>query len=134
MPMISLQVSAELQKNLDIIQEKLGFSSRSELLRSIILEFLSSHTKDLPILGHQIAVVTAHYEAREDIATKFSAIVQQYDELIKSISQYHLRTRIIKTLLLSGNSRDINDFYREISGDRLYKSTITYLVIPEKSE
>ncbi len=132
--MISLQVSSELQKNLDHVQEKLGYSSRSELLREMILEYIRDHTKDLPAISHQLAVITVHYEAREDIATKFSEITLQYDELIKSITQYNLKTRIIKIMLLAGNSRDINEFYREISGDRLFKSTITFLVIPEKKE
>lgn len=132
--MISLQISSELQNNLDQIQTKLGYSSRSECLREMILEFIRNHTEELPVARHQIAIITVHHEAREDIATKFSEISQRYDEIIKSLSQYNLKNRIIKTILVSGNSAELNDFYKEISSDRLYRCTITFLVLPEKTE
>lgn len=131
MPMISLQISDDLQKQLDGLQSELGYTSRSECLREIILEFIRNHHEELPNDGPQIANITVHYEAREDIATKFAEESQKYDRLIKSATQHNLKNRIIKTLIVKGAQEEINDFYKAISSDRLFKSTITYLVMPE---
>ena len=57
-PMISLQINPELVKELDEIQEKLEYSSRSETLRECILYFIQEHQEDLPTMkGHKIAVI-----------------------------------------------------------------------------
>ena len=133
MPMISLQISEELQDDLDQLQLSGNYSSRSECLRGMITDYISNHTKELSD-KHQIAIITVHHEIREDIATKYSDMLDQAEDIIKSVSQYHLKNRIIKIILVSGFGQEINDLYKQFEADRLYQCTITYLVIPEKDE
>ena len=133
MPMISLQISEELQDALDQLQISGNYSSRSECLRGMITEYISKHTMELSE-KHQIAIITVHHEIREDIATKYSDMIDQAEDIIKSVSQYHLKNRIIKIILVSGFGQEINDLYKQFEADRLYQCTITYLVIPEKDE
>ncbi|MHA1675359.1 MAG: CopG family ribbon-helix-helix protein [Promethearchaeota archaeon] len=133
MPMISLQISKDLQDDLDEIQKSGNYSSRSECLRGMIVDYIRNHTEQLSD-KHRIAIITVHHEIREDIATKYADIMNHSEEIIKSVSQYHLKNRIIKIILVSGFSIEINELYEQFEADRLYKSTITYLVIPEKEE
>ncbi len=133
MPMISLQISKELQDDLDEIQKSGNYSSRSECLRGMIVDYIRNHTEQLSD-KHRIAILTVHHEIREDIATKYADIMKHYEEIVKSVSQYHLKNRIIKIILISGFGLEINDLYQQFEADRLYKCTITYMIIPEKEE
>ncbi|MHA1520687.1 MAG: CopG family ribbon-helix-helix protein [Promethearchaeota archaeon] len=131
--MISLQISKDLQDDLDQIQDKGNYASRSECLRGMIVEYIRNHTEQLSD-KHRIALLTVHHEIREDIASKYADIMAHSEEIIKSVSQYHLKNRIIKIILVSGFGIEINELYQQFEADRLYKCTITYLIIPEKKE
>ncbi len=129
-PMISLQISPELVNKLDEVQEKLEYSSRSETLRECILYFIQEHQEDLPsIKGHKIAVIIVVHEAREDILDKFSLQVGKYENIIKSVTQYNLKKKIIKNLVVAGSGEEIGDLFHELNSERLFQSSITYIIV-----
>jgi len=131
--MISLQINDKMQKELDTIQEELGFSSRSEALRESIKQFILHYREDKAPKGYKIANITLHHEAgRKDILDEFSDLIQQYENLIKSISQYHLRNNVIKTLIVGGLGPEIHEFFHLLTSNRHFSSHIIYLLIPEK--
>ena len=128
--MISLQISPELVNKLDEVQEKLEYSSRSETLRECILYFIQEHQEDLPsIKGHKIAVIIVVHEAREDILDKFSLQVGKYENIIKSVTQYNLKKKIIKNLVVAGSGEEIGDLFHELNSERLFQSSITYIIV-----
>ena len=127
--MISLQVSPEMVKKLDEIQEKLEYSSRSETLRESVLFFIQEHQDELPITGHNIAVIIVVHEAREDILDKFSLQVRKYENIIKSVTQYNLKKKIIKNLVVAGSGEEIGDLFHELNSERLFQSSITYVIV-----
>ena len=128
-PMISLQISQDLIKKLDEIQEKLEYSSRSETLRESVLYFIQEHQEELPIKGHKIAVIIVVHEAREDILDKFSLQVRKYENIIKSVTQYNLKKKIIKNLVVAGSGEEIGDLFHELNSERLFQSSITYVIV-----
>ena len=129
-PMISLQMSPGLVKKLDEVQEKLEYSSRSETLRECILYFIQEHQEELPsIKGHKIAVIIVVHEAREDILDKFSLQVGKYENIIKSVTQYNLKKKIIKNLVVAGSGEEIGDLFHELNSERLFQSSITYVIV-----
>jgi len=128
-PMISLQISQDLIKKLDEIQEKLEYSSRSETLRESVLFFIQEHQEDLPITGHKIAVIIVVHEAREDILDKFSLQVEKYENIVKSVTQYNLKKKIIKNLVVAGSGEEIGDLFHELNSERLFQSSITYVIV-----
>jgi len=128
-PMISLQISQDLIKKLDEIQEKLEYSSRSETLRESVLFFIQEHQDELPITGHKIAVIIVVHEAREDILDKFSLQVEKYENIVKSITQYNLKKKIIKNLVVAGSGEEIGDLFHELNSERLFQSSITYVIV-----
>ena len=127
--MISLQISSELVKKLDEVQEKLEYSSRSETLRESILYFIQEHQDDLSIIGHKIAVIIVVHEVREDILDKFSLQVEKYENIVKSITQYNLKKKIIKNLVVAGSGEEIGDLFHELNSERLFQSSITYVIV-----
>ena len=129
--MISLQISEDLIKKLDEIQEKLEYSSRSETLRECILYFIQEqeHQERLPITGHKIAVIIIVHEAREDILDKFSLQVEKYENIVKSVTQYNLKKKIIKNLIVAGSGEEIGDLFHELNSERLFQSSITYVIV-----
>ncbi len=133
MPMISLQVNSQLIEELDGIQKELGFTSRSEILRVAINNLIRENQKEAPSESHRIASITIHHEVREDVYDRFLSITQQHDSIIKSINQYNLQNKVIKSLIVAGSGTEIDDFYNLLSSDRLFKSTITYIIIPERT-
>jgi metal-responsive CopG/Arc/MetJ family transcriptional regulator len=128
-PMISLQISQDLIKKLDEIQEKLEYSSRSETLRESVLYFIQEHQDDLPLTGHKIAVIIVVHEAREDILDKFSLQVEKYENIVKSVTQYNLKKKIIKNLVVAGSGEEIGDLFHELNSERLFQSSITYVIV-----
>ena len=130
-PMISLQISEDLIKKLDEIQEKLDYSSRSETLRECILYFIQDQEQQqtLPIKGHKIAVIIVVHDAREDILDKFSLQVEKYENIIKSVTQYNLKKKIMKNLIVAGSGEEIGDLFHELNSERLFQSSITYVIV-----
>lgn len=128
-PMISLQINPELVKKLDEVQEKLEYSSRSETLRESILYFIQEHQDSLPLTGHKIAVIIVVHEAREDILDKFSLQVDKYENIVKSVTQYNLKKKIIKNLVVAGSGEEIGDLFHELNSERLFQSSITYVIV-----
>jgi len=129
MPMISLQISQDLINKLDEIQEKLEYSSRSETLRESVLFFIQEHQDSLPIIGHKIAVIVVVHEAREDILDKFSLQVEKYENIVKSVTQYNLKKKIMKNVIVAGSAGEIGDLFHELNSERLFQSSITYVIV-----
>jgi len=134
MPMISLQIDQTLQERLDQIQKKLGYASRSECLRESIQAFIRANQDESSLEGHRIANITVYHAMREDILNKFTFELQKYENIIKTIDQYNLKNVIIKSLLVAGPGDEINDLFKTLSSDRLFKCTITFIIIPDKFE
>ena len=127
--MISLQISPELIEKLDEVQKKLEYSSRSETLRESVLYFIQEHQDSLPITGHKIAVIIVVHDSREDILDKFSLQVEKYENIVKSITQYNLKKKIIKNLVVAGSGEEIGDLFHELNSERLFQSSITYVIV-----
>jgi len=131
MPMISLQISEDLIKKLDELQEKLDYSSRSETLRESVLYFIQEQEQQesLPIKGHKIAVIIVVHDAREDILDKFSLQIEKYENIVKSVTQYNLKKKIMKNIVVAGSGEEIGDLFHELNSERLFQSSITYVIV-----
>jgi len=134
MPMISLQVNQELMDEFDKVWEKMNISSRSEALRKSILTFIDTHKEEAPVEGRKVAVITVHHEMREDILDKFMDYINKYQRIVKSVNNYNLKTRVLKSIIVGGLAAEINDLYNELQTDRLFVTTISYFILPEDEE
>ena len=127
--MISLQISQDLVNKLDEIQEKLEYSSRSETLRESVLFFIQEHQEELPIKGHKIAVIIVVHEAREDILDKFSLQVEKYENIVKAVVDLTDVGNRLQDLIVAGSGEEIGDLFHELNSERLFQSSITYVIV-----
>ena len=133
--MISLQISEKMQQEIDKIQEKLGFSSRSETLRESIKSFIQNQLREEPTEGYKIATITIYHEAeRVDILDEFSEIILKFDNLIKTENQYNLPKSLVKTLIVAGRGAEIHEFYQTLSSSRHFQCSISYLLVPTAND
>ena len=127
--MISLQVTKELVDEFDKIRKDLGFSSRSEALRESILFFIKENQTKTVQTGHKIASITVQHDIREDILDLFDETTRNYANLVKSMNQYNLKKKMVKTLIAAGDASEIDELYNAFATQRLFQCTLTYLVI-----
>ena len=116
MPVISLSFPEQLVKEMDRVQDSLGYTGRSELVRSAIRLLLQDVKEKNALAGEVTAVIiVTHTEENEEPVTR---IKHQYDEIVRT----HIHNKITKNncvelFLLEGKGSKAtsmaNDFQKE---------------------
>jgi CopG family nickel-responsive transcriptional regulator len=116
MPVISLSFPEQLVKEMDKVQESLGYTGRSELVRSGMRLLLQDIKEKNALAGEVTAVIiVTHTEENEEPVTK---IKHQYDDIVRT----HVHNKITKNncvelFLLEGEGSKAasmaNDFQKE---------------------
>jgi len=116
MTIVSLSFPEHMIKEMDEVQESLGFTGRSELVRSGI-RLLLQDVKDKNALSGQVTavIVVTHTEENEQPVTR---IKHQYDDNIKThIHNKVSRNNCVELFLLEGQGNKVasmaNDFQKE---------------------
>jgi CopG family nickel-responsive transcriptional regulator len=115
-PVISLSFPEQLVKEMDKVQESLGYTGRSEFVRSGIRLLLQDIKERDALAGEVTAVIiVTHTEENEEPVTR---IKHQYDEIVRT----HIHNKITKNncvelFLLEGEGSKAtsmaNDFQKE---------------------
>lgn len=116
MPVISLSFPEQLVKEMDKVQESLGYTGRSELVRSGMRLLLQDIKERNALAGEVTAVIiVTHTEENEEPVTR---IKHQYDDIVRT----HVHNKITKNncvelFLLEGEGPKAasmaNDFQKE---------------------
>lgn len=116
MPIVSLSFPESMMKELDEVQKSLGFTGRSELVRSGIRLLLQDFREKNALGGEVTAViVVTHTEENEEPVTR---IKHHYDDIVRT----HIHNKITKKncvelFLLEGEGSDVasmaKDFQKE---------------------
>lgn len=89
MEIISISLDEHTRKELDRIQEQLGFKSRSKLLRATINSLLNEYRIMESLKGHTDAVFLVSYRASEK--HRISDILHVFEDCIKTeVHQHHV--------------------------------------------
>ncbi len=116
MTIVSLSLPGQMIKEMDKLQDSLGFTGRSELVRSGIRLLLQDVKEKNALSGEVTAViVVTHSEENEEPVTR---IKHQYDDIIKThIHNKVSRNNCIELFLLEGQGPKVtsmaNDFKKE---------------------
>jgi CopG family nickel-responsive transcriptional regulator len=120
-PVISLSFPEQLIKEMDEVQESLGFTGRSELVRSGI-RLLLQDLKEKSLLSGMVTavVVVTHNEENEEAVTK---IKHKFSQIVKT----HIHNKInknncIELFLLEGDAKDVTAMTREFQREDVIKS------------
>ena len=107
MGIISISLNDTMMKELDHVQKTLGFTGRSEIVRTGIRNFLQEEKEKLDIKGKKNALLTVvHADEFDD---QVAGIKHDYEDLIKTHLHSKIDDKIMRRhiFLLDGESKKI---------------------------
>ncbi|HUI22920.1 MAG TPA: CopG family ribbon-helix-helix protein [Nitrososphaerales archaeon] len=121
MPIVSLSLPDQMLNAMDEIQESVGFSGRSELVRAAIRLLLEDTRDKSAMTGKSNAVVVlGHASVDEEPVTRLK---HSYGDIVKT----HIHCRIsqedcIEVFVLAGEGRQISAMAKGFERERKIKS------------
>ena len=106
MTIVSISLNDEILKEIDKLQESMGFSGRSEIIRAGIRTFVQEEKQKSDLQGKQNAIlVVVHLDEYDD---EVAGIKHDYEDLIRT----HLHNkmdgeRCMEMFILDGDSKGI---------------------------
>lgn len=113
MSIISLSLNDTLIQELDALQEELGFSGRSEIVRTAVRDFISTQKKQAEIEGVIEGVVLMIYPEKHGSA--ISEIWHSYKKGIKSQIHNCLENeKCLQILIIEADAKVIKQLMQEL--------------------
>ena len=128
MVMLSLQVSEELYKEFELARERGGFHSRSEAMREAITEFITRNTTSNSLEGQVICTINVTFPIKEEVLNLLTDISNEHENLIQSTTDLRMNEVSLRTFILSGNGKEINDFYQALASNRFFRVMLTKVI------
>jgi metal-responsive CopG/Arc/MetJ family transcriptional regulator len=116
MEIISVSMDKETLGELDSIQEKLGFKSRSRLLRATINSLLNEYKVIEGSKGHCDAVFTVTH--RHDEGTQLGKVMKRYDDIIRTEVHQHHEGMCLRVLIACGDSKKISELFSALKREK----------------
>ena len=124
MPIVSISLSDRLLEELDNTKEELGFSGRSEIVRTAIRSLLRER-QDIEKLDGTIdsVIITTHDDAH---AGELSKIQHDYEDIITTQLHNHLENhKCLELFVLHGDAAQVRAFWEALqSSDDVEQSKI----------
>ncbi len=126
MEILSISIDKEALKQLEEVQKKLGFKSRSKMLRSAVLSLLNDYQNLDALSGNVESIFVLTYNESEK--NHVSDVLHKYEDTIKTeIHQHHSGT-CIDILNLETNAGRTRDFFSTVKKNKCIYS-VNYSVI-----
>jgi len=129
MPIISLQVSEDLLDRFEKVRHRAGFSSKSEALRDAIAYFIAAHEKFADKKGYKMVSINLVYPFKDIILDEISEIYSQYQNVIKTITDWRIVEKKVEIVLAVGEIEIIRDLYQKLVGIKDLVCTIQEIII-----
>ncbi|MBY9006624.1 MAG: hypothetical protein KGD63_07685 [Candidatus Lokiarchaeota archaeon] len=114
-PIISLQISDELHEKFEKIRKISGFDSKSQALRESIVNFIENYEKFENLEDYKIITITLSYPFREIIINEISDIYSQYNQIIKTATDWRIAEKKIEFIIVVGKLSLIKDLKNKLS-------------------
>ena len=115
MPIISLQVSDDLLEKFEKIRKISGFDSKSQALRESILNFIENYEKFDNLDEYKIISISLTYPIRELISNEIAEIYSQYNQIIKTATDWRIIDKKIEIIIVVGKLSLIKDLKNKLS-------------------
>ena len=126
MEIISISLDEKTFQDLNKTQRKLGFKSRSKLLRATINSLLNEYTELEDLSGHSDVVFTVTHTHHS--GKNFGKLMKDFEDTIRTeIHQHHANT-CLRVLILCGDAQKIKDFYVALKRNREVNS-VNYSIL-----
>ena len=120
MEIISVSIDRDTLAELDRIQEKLGFKSRSKLLRATINSLLNEYKVVDSLKGHSDSVITITYD--ESNKDRISAITHSFHDAVKTTVHQHHQGVCIEILMVCCDASVTKKLFSELKKDKGVRS------------
>ncbi|MFX0187471.1 MAG: CopG family ribbon-helix-helix protein [Candidatus Hodarchaeota archaeon] len=115
MPIISLQINDNLLERFEKIRILSGFNSKSEALRDAIVGFIENQEKFENMEGYKIMTISLVYPFKEVIIDEISEIYNQFNQIIKTVTDWRILDKKIEIILAVGEFGLIKDLKNSIA-------------------
>ncbi len=111
MPVVSISLNREILKKIDMIQKELGFSGRSEVIRTGLRMLIADSKEKSELVGRiRSILLLIHNRKAENIVTE---IKHEFEEITKSQSHDHLGDdKCLELFVLDGDAEKIKEMER----------------------
>lgn len=121
MPIISLSLPDQMVKAMDEVQESVGFSGRSELVRAALRLLLEDTRKKDALVGQTTAVIVVGHD--KDDEEPVTRLKHRYEDIVKT----HLHCRFshedcVEVFVLAGEGRQIASMAKSFEKERKIRS------------
>ncbi len=120
MEIISISIDQDTLTELDRIQEKLCFKSRSKLLRATINSLLNEYKLIDNLNGHSDSVITLTYD--ESNKNRVSAITHSFHDAVKTTVHQHHQGVCIDILMVCCDAAVTKKLFSELKKDKGVRS------------
>ena len=117
MPIVSISLNKEILKETDRIQKELGFSGRSEVIRTGLRMLIADSKEKRELVGRLRSILLLiHNRKAEDVVTE---IKHDFEEITKSQSHDHLgEDKCLEIFVLDGDAEKIKEMERSFITSR----------------
>lgn len=117
MAIISVSLDEEIIEEAARIQKRMGFSGRSELIRSALRAFITQAERSEKMRGEIDAVLTVIHT--EHGGTEVSSIAHSYERIIRTHLHNHLKDgKCLEIFILKGDARAARGLYEALTASR----------------
>ncbi|MHA1132431.1 MAG: CopG family ribbon-helix-helix protein [Candidatus Helarchaeota archaeon] len=118
MPIVSISLSRKILEDLESLEKKRGYLSRSEVIRDAIRSIILEHNISLRNEDIVFAlIIVVNDFNREDIDTRLSKLRHEFNELIVEDIHRHIKNQYcIELFLVEGKNSSIIDLIGRIRG------------------
>jgi CopG family nickel-responsive transcriptional regulator len=121
MPIVSLSLPDQMLKSMDEIQESVGFSGRSELVRAGIRLLLEDTRQKNSLKGQMTAVIVVGHNKEDEAPV--TMLKHKYEDIVKT----HVHCKVshedcIEVFVLAGDGREIASMTKEFEKERKIRS------------
>ncbi|MFH1394128.1 MAG: ribbon-helix-helix protein, CopG family [Candidatus Micrarchaeota archaeon] len=120
MEIVSISLDKKNLAELNKTQGKLGFRSRSKLIRATIDSLLNEYRALESIKGHVDAVFTITME--EHGKGEMNSLVKDFEEIVVTEIHQHHASRCLKILITCGKAEQIRELFSHLKREKKVKS------------
>lgn len=117
MSIVSVSINDRLLEKLDELQDELGFSGRSEIVRTAIRGFLQDRQTVDMLEGEVNGVLLVTHS--EDNASQISEIQHRFEDVIRTHLHDHLdEDTCLELFMVDGEAADVRSFWETLQASQ----------------
>ncbi|NUN11160.1 hypothetical protein HUU53_00765 [Candidatus Micrarchaeota archaeon] len=126
MKIISLSLDDEFLSDLDKAGKKLGYNSRSKVLREGVKSLMQQYVSldDLPA-NASLVITVVHNHAGDDFVSKLS---HEFEDVIETKIHKSSKNGCVEVLLVEGPSHRASDLVKKLKASKKIKAVFYYPV------